>query len=370
MKLIKILILNLLILSCINALSQGFYNRNGYRTKRHEINFGAGASSCLTDLGGRDAIGSGFLWDIDIAKTSYIGNFSYIYNALSKFCIRLNLAYLNISGDDKYAGNFHRNNRRLNFETSIIETAVIFELSLINPKTGSRYNLKGPAKKYLKAKNPLGIGLYVFGGIGGFYFEPYGYDRFIDNNGTLANSSGVKYKLRPLHTEGQGMENGPDGFSFGETYSSFAICIPVGFGFKKAFSSSSGLKIEAGYRFTNTDYLDDVSTMYYDKNKLIQRYGESSGIMSGTSTGQTFDYINYTYDGNYPNGATPIPEIAGTNAYRIERKYTEPGLQRGNPQNDDSYMYITMSAYKKFTNHSKSYRPIHRVKKRKVKASF
>ena len=50
----------------INA--QGYYNKYEYRRKRHELSFGAGASSCLTDLGGRDAIGSGFLYDMDIAK--------------------------------------------------------------------------------------------------------------------------------------------------------------------------------------------------------------------------------------------------------------------------------------------------------------
>ncbi len=368
MKMIKIVILNFLLLSWVNIISQGFYNRYGYRTKRHEINLGAGASSCLTDLGGRDAIGSGFLWDIDIAKTSYIGNISYVYNALSKFAIRLNLAYMNISGDDKYAGNFHRNNRRLNFETTIIETAAIFELTLISTKTGDRYNLKGPARKYLKARNPVGLGLYIYGGIGGFHFEPFGYDRFINKNGEVTGN-GIKYKLRPLHTEGQGMENGPDGFSEGKTYSPFAICVPIGFGIKKAFNSYSGLKIEAGFRFTNTDYLDDVSTTYYDKSRLTQRYGESSGIMSGTSTGQSYNYVGYAIDGNYPDGSTPISEVS-SNAYTIEKRYTDPGYQRGNPLNDDSYMYVTMSAYRKFTNRSKSYRPIHRVKKRKVKASF
>ena len=76
-----------------HSQNNAYYDKYEYRKKRHEINFGAGASSCLTDLGGRDAIGSGFLWDIDIAKTSYIGNFSYIYNALSKFSIRLNFFY-------------------------------------------------------------------------------------------------------------------------------------------------------------------------------------------------------------------------------------------------------------------------------------
>ena len=59
------------------------------------------------------------------------------------------------------------------------------------------------------------------------------YDRFIDENGNIIGS-GIKYKLRPLHTEGQGMEGGPDEFKEGETYSNIAICMPIGFGIKKA----------------------------------------------------------------------------------------------------------------------------------------
>ena len=348
--------------------AQGFYNRYSFRNKRHEINFGAGASSCLTDLGGRDAIGSGFLWDIDIAKTSYVANVSYIYNLASKIGLRLNLAYSNVSGDDVYAGDFYRNNRRLNFETKIIEGAAICEIALINPKTGSRYNLKGPARRYIKAKKPSGFGLYLFGGIGGFLFDPYGYDRFIDENGNIIGS-GIKYKLRPLHTEGQGMEGGPEEFKEGETYSNVAICMPIGFGIKKAFNNFSGIKIEAGFRFTNTDYLDDVSTQYYDRDKLISKYGEIAGTMSGSETGYEYIYVGYALDGNYPVGSTPNNQLGGTNPYSMTKKYTEPGFQRGNPFNDDSYMFLTMSAYRKFTNTPKTY-TINVRQKRKVKASF
>lgn len=368
-KIKNILIAILITFVPILVKSQGFYNRHDYRTKRHEINFGAGASSCLTDLGGRDAIGSGFLWDIDIAKTSYVGSFSYIYNAFSKVSFRLNLAYLNISGDDAYAGNFYRNNRRLNFETAIIESSFICELTLVPEKSGNRYNMRGPARKYLKARKTIGIGFYVYGGVGGFHFEPSGYDRFTNKDGEIVGT-GTKYKLRPLHTEGQGMENGPDGFAQGETYSPIALCVPLGFGIKKAFNGSSGIKIEAGFRFTNTDYLDDVSTLYYNREILSQRYGESAGIMSGTSTGETYNYIGYATDGEYPINATEEPEMDGTNPYSLEKAYTDPGYQRGNPKNDDSYMYITMSAYKKFKNHAKhKYKPM-RNQKRKVKASF
>lgn len=348
--------------------AQGFYNRYSFRNKRHEINFGGGASSCLTDLGGRDAIGSGFLWDIDIAKTSYVGNIAYIYNMASKIGLRLNLSYSNISGDDALAGDFYRNNRRLNFETKIIEGSAIIEIALINARTGTRYNLKGPARKYVRAKKPSGLGLYIFGGIGGFIFDPFGYDRFIDENGNITGS-GIKYRLRPLHTEGQGMNGGPDGFKDGETYSNFAICMPLGFGIKKAFNGFSGIKIEAGFRFTNTDYLDDVSTFYYDKNELIAKYGDVSGTMSGTTTGHKYIYVGYSLDGNYPIDANIDPSLGGTNPYWIEKAHTDTGNKRGNPFNDDSYMFLTMSAYRKFVNTPKTY-TINLRQKRKVKASF
>ena len=258
----------------------------------------------------------------------------------------------------------------MNFETSIIETAAICEFTLITARTGSRYNLRSPGGRYLKKQSPMGIGLYVFSGICGFYFNPTGKDRFIDENGTVIGS-GIKYKLRDLHTEGQGMPDDPANFAPGTTYSPFALCVPVGFGFKKAFNSIGGIKVEAGYRFTNTDYLDDVSNVYYDRTKLGDQYGNGAAIMSGTQTGHTFTYIGYAPDGNYPSGATPEPTLDGTNPYSMIKTHTDPGFQRGNPKNDDNYMFVTVSAYKKFTNSSSNnYKTISVRQKRKVKASF
>ena len=150
--------------------AQGYYNRFEYRRKRHEITFGAGASSCLTDVGGSDLSTSEFendglkntfrsVYDIDLAKTSFTGNFSYIYNLASKITLRANAAISQISGDDAETQEFYRNNRRLNFKTTLAELALISEFIIINERTGNRYNLKSPAGKYLGVKNPLGIGL-------------------------------------------------------------------------------------------------------------------------------------------------------------------------------------------------------------------
>ena len=52
-KMKKTVLLILLFGFLIPAIIEAqFYNRNTYRTQRHEISLGFGASSCLTDIGG------------------------------------------------------------------------------------------------------------------------------------------------------------------------------------------------------------------------------------------------------------------------------------------------------------------------------
>ena len=362
--------------------AQGYYNRYEYRRKRHEITFGAGASSCLTDVGGSDLSKTDFeqdgfkntfksVYDIDLAKTNFTGNFSYIYNLASKLTFRLNAAISQISGDDAETQEYYRNNRRLNFNTFLGEVALMSEFIIINERTGNRYNLKTPAGRYLGVRNPLGLGIYVFGGVGGVYFNPVGFDRFIDVNGEIVGL-GSKYNLRELRTEGQGTEFDTL-FARNSTYGPVAMCIPMGVGIKKAFNGNGGIKLEFGFRFTNTDYLDDVSGNYYDW--AADGGNEAQIIMSGTRSGHEFDFIGYAIDasGNsipYPSWATPDPTLTGPRPYRATFTHTEPGMQRGNPENDDSYMFLTLSAYKKFNNAAKSYRTINMHQKRKIKASF
>ena len=118
---------------------------------------------------------------------------------------------------------------------------------------------------------------------------------------------GAKYPLRDLRTEGQGTP-GDTLFASGATYGPVAMCIPMGIGLKKAFNGNGGIKLEFGFRFTNTDYLDDVSGNYYDW--AANGGNESQITMSGTKTGHTWTYIGYAIDGNYPDGSTPRPDLS------------------------------------------------------------
>ncbi|MDG1690137.1 MAG: hypothetical protein P8I02_05130 [Flavobacteriales bacterium] len=380
-----------------------YYNRNTYKNKRHEINFGIGGSSCLTDVGGGESpqnslfkgnifgdlpIARSFLFDLNIQASNFATSFSYLYYLKSKIALRLSLSYGKVSGDDSYSGDFFRKNRALNFNTNIAEGSGIIEFTLIPEKVGNKYNLKNKYGKKIGGRNQK-FGVYVFAGIGGFYYDPWGTNKFL-NSDTINVGDGQKYRLRELHTEGQGFEGGPTMFSEEltgkkySTYRNFAICIPFGFGIKKAFHSTAGIKLEASYRFTNTDYIDDVSTFYYDRDKLKDEMTTLAGaelaqnayIMSGTQTGATYPYIGYAtelnQDGspNYPEGSTPLSDLGGTNPYSITLTRTEPGHERGGPNYNDSYMFLTFSVYKKLTNTSKTMRIANSSSKRKIKASF
>lgn len=87
---------------------------------------------------------------------------------------------------------------------------------------------------------------YITIGAGIFSYDPYAY------------LIGRKVSLRPLGTEGQGSSLYADR----KPYSSMAISIPFGGGIKYSLNERINIGFEVLHRFTNTDYLDDVSKTY------------------------------------------------------------------------------------------------------------
>ena len=63
-------------------------------------------------------------------------------------------------------------------------------------------------------------------------------------------------------------------------YSLYQFCFPIGVGFKWNISTGTQLAYEAGYRFTTTDYLDDVSSTYVPINILASEVGPQSAELS------------------------------------------------------------------------------------------
>ena len=309
-------------------LNAQYNQRNSFKNKRHEINFGLGISNCLTDVGG-----NGNRANFNFKKTNFTANFSHLYYIKNKIAFRTSLTHAKVSGDDSYSSVLSKKNKALNFNTTISELSGILEFTITTLKNKNTYKSKNKRRKNIANKDRLSFGSYIFVGLGSFYYNPMGVNKFLDSEGNNVGD-GQEYSLRELHTEGQGFEGGPEQFSEKKysTYNDFAICVPIGFGIKKAFHSNGGIKLEASYRFTNTDYLDDVSSNYYDREKLRtemnQAFGEelaeNAYIMSGTSTGSVISNSNFTN--------------------------TEPGMPRGGVKGNDSYIFLTLSVYKTITN--------------------
>lgn len=130
--------------------------------------------------------------------------------------------------------------RNLNFRSNILEGSLCAEINLADPV---EYD---------------GIP-YLFAGVGVFHFNPYTYDK--NNN---------KVFLQPLGTEGQGTSEYPNR----PMYSLTKFCIPFGLGWKYKLSDQVSLIYELGFRYINTDYLDDVSNTYADPSVLIAAHGQ------------------------------------------------------------------------------------------------
>jgi len=138
--------------------------------------------------------------------------------------MKLAVNYAQLGYSDKYSTNEVQKLRNLSFNSNVYEFSVSGDFNFFKFHPGfAGYNYTP----------------YVSLGVGVFSYDPYAY------------LGGTKYNLREYATEGQT-----------KPYSSMALCIPLSVGFKYAFNESTNFFVEAGYRFTGTDYLDDVSTQY------------------------------------------------------------------------------------------------------------
>jgi hypothetical protein len=145
--------------------------------------------------------------------------------------LRVQGTYAQLGYSDVYSKNEAQRIRNLSFNTNIMELAVMGDFNFFKFYPGDRDYRFTP---------------YATMGMGFFTYNPYAF------------LEGEKYFLRELGTEGQGSPLFPDR----KTYGDFAFCFPLGFGVKYGLTPRTNLTFEVLYRFTNTDYLDDVSTTY------------------------------------------------------------------------------------------------------------
>jgi hypothetical protein len=287
----KKLLLFLLIILGFSLQADAQRKGKGRFLDRCESTYGIGFTNFLGELGGADQFGTNGLRDLEIVMTRPAVHLGFRYRKNPILSFKLNLNYGRVAGRDSLTREEFRNNRNLSFRSPIFETSLQVEVSIIQLKsTKSRYKLQG-----VRGKSGVDFNLYLFAGVGGFYYNP------------KALLGGRWWALQPLGTEGQGIA------ASRTPYKRFQACFPIGFGFRFPLSDKNWtIGFEYGMRITTTDYIDDVSTTYFSPTLIADQYGPVAAALS--------------------NRASPFNDgfIKGS---------AVTGQQRGDPTDKDAYMF-------------------------------
>lgn len=224
-------------LVCVISLSSRSQSMDSY-VQEGEFGLAVGAAHYFGDLNTRAALnrpkfsaGAFFLKQFG----NYIG-------------LKVGANYARVGYSDVYSKNEVQKRRNLSFNTNLWEFAVSGQFNFF---------------KFYPGISGFTYTPYVSLGVGVFSYDPYAY------------LNDQKFFLRPLGTEGQGSAAYPNR----KPYGSMAVCIPVAVGFKYNVNESINLFAEVGYRFTTTDYLDDVSTTYAPDAFVTPPNGQPSPAM-------------------------------------------------------------------------------------------
>lgn len=266
---------------------------------RPEFIIGIGASNFLGELGGANQIGTFFVRDLEFKATRPSAQVAIRYKFHNRFAVKGGYYYQLLSGNDKLTQEPFRNNRNLHFRSSVHEVSGQLEFFITKEQQGARYQIKNA-----KGVKNYNFQAYAFVGVGGIFYNPQ------------ARYRGAWVNLQPLGTEGQGLPGGP------KAYSRFSVVIPYGIGVKDAINKEWSIGLEIGIRKTFTDYMDDVSGVYYDNDAIRAAKGDMAADLADPSL------LN-------------MPESLGGNANGGWQ--SAPGEVRGHSNRKDAYMFINVT---------------------------
>ena len=217
-----------------------------------------------------------------LKQAQLAGGIGLSYAISDHFTARASFKIGKISADDKVGRN---RNRNLNFSSEITEGSLNLQY-LVTPLSAHVFTP------------------YLFAGVAIYHFDPFTHD-----------STGRKYYLKPLSTEGEGFISGRNNYSLTQ------FSIPLGAGVKMPLSDNITVGFEVGYRKLFTDYLDDVSTTYVDPGLLLANRGTKA--------------LELAYRGDELK--------AGSNTYPT-------GNQRGNSRYKDLYYFTGLTLSFRLSN--------------------
>jgi len=251
MKPSKLILLFFFLLSISKkANSQFFFYNNNYYDKdlMYEFGMGLGAMNCIVDIGGANSDQGYYINELHLKNTRLSAS-AYAGIMYQNFIgLRLMGTIGSVTANDNMITStaslnlITKNNRNLNFRSSITEAVLLAEFHPFM----IRYYEEGP---------PL-LSPYILAGVGYFGFRPQGlYDNlWID--------------LRPLHTEGQGFTEYKDV----TPYKLHQINMPLGIGLRYELSDKLNVRLEFLHRVLFDDYLDDAHSRKYVSPAVFSKY--------------------------------------------------------------------------------------------------
>jgi hypothetical protein len=287
-------IILMLTLSVEKASAQYYFYDNKYYDNpvTFELGGSIAAMNCFTDLGGRKGIGKKFVKDLNLGKTQLAGSISLAATYNYMFTLRLEGTFGSVTAEDKVLkkvapSTFGRYERNLSFKSKITDFMLGLEIHPL-------YILNSFSQD--DEKEPPLFSPYLLAGVGFFSFKP---------QAKLTNGKWID--LQPLSTEGQGFAEYPDR----KPYKLNQLNLPLGLGVKYELGSALSLRAELVYRTLNTDYLDDVSSLYYIDPTL---------------------YANYFTGAKLTNAL-----LLNDRRYEVDPASSKTSDERGNPKNKDAF---------------------------------
>lgn len=221
----------------------------------------------------------------NLSRPNLSGGLIARFNFNERVALRFGANYGQVEAYDSDSDNAFERARNLSFRSNIFDAESGIEFNFLPYKHGSQFEFYTP---------------YIFGGLSVFSFNPQ------------AELDGEWIDLRPLGTEGQ--------FK-GEEYFTVQLGLSYGIGFKLDLNYEWSLNFEIGARHLYTDYLDDVSTVYPDLRQLQSLRGDAAVALADRSI--------------------MIPGVS-------ESQLGVPGTQRGNSENNDSYVFLKVGIVRFF----------------------
>lgn len=227
----------------------------------------------FVEIGG---FGGALSFNGDVNEGDILSNTNAVFGGFFRYNIHphlgLSLGFMKgtLEAKDNSSKQEHIRTRNLNFKSDLMEFSLIPEFNIL---------------PFYPRKSEQAIIPYIGVGIGFILFNP------------MAKYEGEWIDLQGIGTEGQGLEGYP------KKYSLVQLAVPMLFGLKYSVGGRLSIALEVGYRFTTTDYLDDVSTIYYSKRILMNNSELAVALSNRTEeyTGVSADYLVGTRRGNANN---------------------------------------------------------------------